>query len=42
MTDVVVDVSFAFKWAIAEHDSNDADAMLESWQGEEIRVVVPC
>lgn len=42
MTDVVTNVSFAFKWAVAEHDSADADAMLLAWRQRDVRVVVPC
>ncbi len=38
---VVVDASLVFKWLVEEEDSDDAEALLEHWQGQRIAPIAP-
>ena len=38
---VVVDASLAVKWLVEEGDSDTADELLESWEGQDTRVAAP-
>ena len=41
MSQVVVDVSLAFKWLVSEHDSPAANTLLGRWGQQGLQVVVP-